>query len=79
MLDKDINCLGRATAWVVRYIQNVKYVKYVENMRDKQIYIKTIGISEEDMKFIENIKNKIGGKKSKSGILSMIINSYKKI
>lgn len=38
-------------------------------------YNKTIGISEEDMKYIENNK----GKKSKAGFLDMIINYYKKV
>jgi len=36
-------------------------------------YTKTIGISEQQMKYIEKTK----GKKSKAGFLDMIINKYK--
>ena len=46
-------------------------------MRDKRVYIKTIAISEKDLEKIKDLKNKIGGKKSLAGILSLIINSNK--
>jgi len=45
-------------------------------MRDKKIYIKTIAISEKDLDFIKNLKNKTGEKKSLAGLLSKIIEQY---
>ena len=60
---------------MVGYNNNDYHNKY---MRDKTIYIKTIAISEKDLKYMKELKNKIGGKKSLAGILSQIINSYEK-
>jgi len=46
-------------------------------MRDKRIYTKTIAISETDLNFIRELKEKIGGKKTAAGVLSLIIDYYK--
>lgn len=45
-------------------------------MRDKRVYNKSIAISEKDMDYIKELKNKFGNKKSLAGILSFIINQY---
>jgi len=46
-------------------------------MRDKRIYTKAIAISKEDLDYIRDLKDKIGGKKSAAGILSYIIECFK--
>jgi len=48
-------------------------------MLDKRYYYdKTIAICEEDLMYIRELKKDKFGKKSLAGVLSMIINKYKK-
>jgi len=48
-------------------------------MRNKRTYTKTIAISEVDLKYIESLRKGNNSKKSKAGILSMIIINYKQL
>lgn len=45
-------------------------------MRDKRIYTRCIAISEKDLNYVKGLK--IEGTKSFAGVLSVIINIYRK-
>lgn len=48
-------------------------------MRDKRVYNKAIAISDKDLEYIKTLKaNKKFSKKCLAGILSFIINSFKR-